>query len=154
MYQTSGVWYISGKRFSDGMVIHADGTMDGYIDDNPKADKKLKKRVKNYAKLYADNLPLDMPGTGDCWFCSMVTTKGDTLGDAVKDTDHLMSHIEEGYVVPSLAWNALIDAGYQPDRNIQFSLIFSDAGRMKDYASETITKVVYRYIVKRLGYAI
>ena len=72
-------------------------------------DKELSKAILKYAKGYAAALfagEVEAPGTGDCFYCGLRTEEGQTLGDAMEDTAHLLDHIEEGYYVPSLFVNA------------------------------------------------
>jgi hypothetical protein len=158
--QTKGVWYLwnyaSGDsyRFADGITIHADGTVTGFEPDDIKADTKLKAKIKKYAQLCADSVPLAKPGPGDCWYCRMQTETGATLGDTTHNNDHLTSHMDEAYVVPSLVYNAMIEAGYKPERNIQFSLVFNDPRSMIDLAKDTVRRSVRRYLSKRFGFAV
>jgi len=151
--QSKGVWYIDGdKRFADGMVIKANGTVKGAVKDNTKADIKFKAKVKAYAKLYADALPLDKPNDGDCLYCHMVTTEGQSLGDAFKSNDHIDSHIREKYIVPSLAYHALKESG---NTDYILSLVFNNPdGVMMDIARERVYKAVYKYILRRKGFAV
>jgi len=149
LHQAHGVWYIDDTRFADGMVIKADGSIEGGAVDNPKADRQFKSKAKAYAKLCADAMPLDPPGAGDCWHCLMVDENGQTLGDISK-SDHIDSHIEEGYVVPSLVYHALKEAG---NSDIIISEAFGQCNFMPDITRERIYRGVYRYILKRKGYA-
>ncbi len=167
--QESGVWYIvkiiDGNtynkanprwRFTDGITLHTEAdAVTGGLPDNPKAnktDKTLKARVKKYAQLCAEAIPLDKPGAGDCWYCSMSTTDNQSLGDAFKDTDHIDSHIKEGYIVPSLVYRALKEFG---NTDFILSLVFNNPDKvMLDIAKERVSRSVYRYILKRKGYAL
>lgn len=147
--QESGVWYVGAARFQDGITLKADGSITGAARDDRKADRQLKAKVKAYAKMYADALPLDKPSGGDCWFCYMRTQSGKTLGDEVK-ADHILGHIEEGYIVPSLAYNALkeSDAG-----NMVMSLVFNNPEKVAlDTARRYVESSIRRYVLKRLGY--
>lgn len=45
---------------------------------------------------------------GDCFYCSMRDQDGVTMGDLGK-SDHLELHVEEGYYVPSMFANALVE---------------------------------------------
>ena len=112
----------------------------------------LKRQIKSYAALCSKSLPLEMPGLGDCFYCQMVTTDGQQLGDASKDTSHLTSHMEEGYVVPSLVWYALKEAGYDPQVQIVHGLVFGDhtPGNMLGWAQEAVRKSVTKYMQHRL----
>jgi hypothetical protein len=134
------------------MTIKANGTVVGGIADNPKADKKLKAKVKAYAQACADAIPLDNPSGGDCWYCAMVTEDKKTLGDAVK-SDHIDQHIKEGYIVPSLVAHALKECYNAP---AAFWQTFKDTGwtHDRDFGRQAVTRAVYRYIMKRKGYAL
>ena len=150
--QDKGVWFIGNIQFQDNMVIHANGDVTGGIKNNPKADIKFKAKVKAYAKLYAENLPLDKPDNGDCWFCHMVTEDKQSLGDVFKDTEHLTSHMKEKYIVPSLAYNALKESNAG---DLIMSLTFNNPEKhMLGVAEKYVYRAVYKYILKRFGYAI
>lgn len=119
--QHRGVWYWDqwlGRAprntrlvlFTDGDVIRDGKLIAQARPGDEKAALKLRKRVNTFAKLCAGALPLPMPGPGDCWYCGM-TTDGKSLGDAFSDKHHLISHMDEGYVVPSLVMRALKERG-------------------------------------------
>lgn len=144
----NGVWY----PFADGITIQNDKVSNAGK-ENLKADVKFKSIVKAYAQLCANSIPLDKPSAGDCWYCAMVTTDDKTLGDQFKDTDHLKSHMSDKYVVPSLVYHAMIESGYNPQRNIQFSLVFDNPHGMIDIAQNCVKKSVYKYILQRFCYA-
>jgi hypothetical protein len=113
------------------------------------ADREFKAKVKKYADLCVSQMPLPKPGPGDCWFCLMKTQDGKTLGDATKDREHLLSHVDQGYVVPSLVANALKEAGagqayywtafQEPKSNIGLWAL--------------LPRMIYRYIIRRFGYS-
>jgi hypothetical protein len=153
--QERGIWFLGGYRFQDGITIHADGKITGGLTETPlreKADKILKAKVKKFAQRCADSVPIDKPDAGDCWMCVMKTNKGESLGDASHDTSHLDSHIKENYVVPSLVLSALREAG---NSDMVLSLVFNNPEKhMLDLAKERVYKSVYRFIMKRKGYAV
>lgn len=166
MWQVKGRWYLSNKRcsddmrinmipYQDGMVIHFDGSTNGQGKDHLKEDKALKKRVKKFAQLCADKLPLEKPNGGDCWFCYMVTAQGKNLGDSISDKiNHLDRHIKDRYIVPSLVYNALKENGSGP---IYFQGAFDTVplgDSMLSIAKDQVKRSVYRYILKRYGLAI
>lgn len=114
VWQERGIWYVTtaaGRfEFYDGMVIHADGsTIDtGTVESD--RSKDLTKRINKFCKLVTtDNLP--QPETGDCWICLMFERDG-----AQSDDDHLVSHMDEGYMHGSLLVNAMRAAGYNDDQ--------------------------------------
>ena len=99
------------------------------------------RKIKKYVDLITeDNLPI--PSNGDCWYCLMKEVKtGKPLGDCTSDKDHLISHMEEGYVVGSLLVNAMREAGYR-DEQISFHYQL----KMVD----TFKCVLRKYLIKRL----
>jgi hypothetical protein len=113
LYSERGVWIVSiaGKSytFTDGMIIHADGSVEGAGDAD--LTRKLRESIRDYARDYMSALmdgKIGPVGPGDCWGCVMVSDKGEhPLGGR----DHLLSHIEEKYYVPSLVWNAMAARG-------------------------------------------
>lgn len=172
LVQDKGVWYIykhgeDGNwwdkknrqcRYQDGIILKADGTIEGGLTETPnreKADKILKAKVKKFAELCASRIPLDKPSGGDCWFCSMVDEKGVSWGDSAHDTDHLDKHMKENYVVPSMVFQALKQHYNAP---MAFWETFKDTGvkddSSRDFGKQAVKKAVYKFIMKRKGYAI
>jgi hypothetical protein len=139
-------------NYEDGITITANGNVIGSGEHNPQADTKLKKQANAYADLYTDALPLDKPGPGDCWYCHLMTDAGKPLGDAVSDTGHLLDHIAEGYIVPSLAYNALKERYNAP---MAFYDVFNeDPADNRWFGKSIIKRAVSKYILSRLGYAV
>lgn len=115
-----GRWYLmtyehtatgSGSfAWLDGITIHADGTVTGFepdavVAEQDAANKALDKAVKGYVALItpeAVETAIAQQG-GDCFLCMAGTSS----------TEHLVSHIEEGYVVCRLLANAVEAKGYQ-----------------------------------------
>lgn len=126
LHQSAHVWYLytgEGSQpvpFQDGIEVDAEGKP-----KNVKATESVKivkaqaskvAKVKAYVsafirKVEAGKLP--KPSAGDCMGCAMRTTTGEVLGD-VAMKDHLQSHLDEGYHVPSLLVNAVRESGYNP----------------------------------------
>jgi hypothetical protein len=108
IYQERGIWYVTVHGdwsnpvvYADGMTIAADGAITGAGKD-PKVTKKLRDKILKYTKDYANALfsgKVSKPDNGDCWHCCLFS----------RDTDHLDSHMEEKYYVPSLL-NLAVDA--------------------------------------------
>lgn len=74
--------------------------------------KRLSRRINRYTESFVGALlkgNVEAPGAGDdCWHCGMRTVKENVpWGEAVKDTGHLLSHMEEPYYVPSLLARAV-----------------------------------------------
>jgi hypothetical protein len=110
VWQKKRVWYMTdGAEFFDGITIRPDGTHDGKVADDRATDrqKKIKKFAADYTRAFDDGR-VDAPSAGDCFYCVMreVDTKK-PLGEVTHNTEHLDSHIEESYFVPSLLARAL-----------------------------------------------
>lgn len=133
--------------FTDGDKILPDGTLQPQRAGDT-GEAKLRKSILKYAKLCADAIPLAHPGPGDCWHCHLQTQDGESLGDATKNTDHILSHIEEGYVVPSLCYHAAKEAGLT---DLIIGAIFNEAGYLGGIAKHRLKKAVANYIYRRLG---
>lgn len=155
IYQERGQWYWgnNGNKtpFTDGDKIGADGKLQAQKTDC-NTELALRKRILKYAKLYAA-LPLERPGNGDCLFCNagMRTAEGKTLGDATGDKTHLESHIEEGYVVPSLAYNAMKEAGAG---QALYWGVFPEDGKasfITESAKKQLPRWVAKYMYHRFG---
>jgi hypothetical protein len=165
LVQNKSIWYLVKRlngdtydgnntryRFKDGITIKWTGKVINADNmKNETKDAKVKAKIKAYAKLCASRIPLDKPSGGDCWYCYMQTEDGKNLGDAVKDNDHLQSHLKEKYVVPSLVYNALKEKYNAP---MAFSEAFIQGDYNREFGKMAVTKAVYRYIASRLGYAV
>jgi hypothetical protein len=113
LYQENSVWYISqglrwdnnsGKRyiFADGLAIKNGTVYNDAPEDTTKGTiKAIKKYVDGYIKALLNN-EVENPSGGDCWYCLMKDENGNTMGG----NDHILSHFEESYFVPSLLMNA------------------------------------------------
>lgn len=141
LYQRDSQWFIGDGVFYDGIQFKNGEQISEIKRDNQMERSKIKRKISNYCKLITkDNLPV--PNAGDCWYCMMVTT--DTkkpMGDAFKNYDHLISHLEEGYLVGSLLVNAMLEAGYSKE---QVRLHYG----MKLY--QVFRRNVSKYLTKRL----
>ena len=148
--QDKGLWYISttgwenkkewisyfdGVKVKDGKVINPRKTANN-------KDKKLLKLITGYCKEIRNMEELPYPSSGDCWYCSMRTEDGESMGDSFKDKDHLLGHLKEKYVHGSLIFNALEWAGYANP-----AIIFQM--KLKD----SCISAVRRYFKSKLGLA-
>jgi hypothetical protein len=110
IYQRKGEWFAGDYIYADRMTVKPDGSVMGAASKAELVERaKLAKRIASYSKryiaaLYAGEVPV--PSNGDCWHCLMRTADGKTLGE-VSSTDHLTSHMDENYYVPSLLVTAL-----------------------------------------------
>ena len=167
--QKNGIWYMpDGSAYYDGIQIVIDPAQPGrefcrdgryrIVSEVRQSDDKkvrdMKKRITAYTMLITKtNLP--KPEAGDCWFCSMKghksgapsTTPDKPLVDLVRGKDHLLSHLEEGYVVGSLIVNAMIEGGW---RNDQIGFYYHGAAMGRDFELKTIRKAVTKYLQRRL----
>lgn len=120
VYSDRGVWYwhgadtnSTGIPFSDGDVINVSPNGDSALQAQAKPDDavktmKLRERVRRFAKRFAAQLPVGRPDAGDCFYCHLVDQK---TGQPLPGGDHILSHVDEDYFVPSLLYNALKAAG-------------------------------------------
>lgn len=148
--QRGGVWYMAdGSLFYDGMTVGADGLdITGSKDpaDYEQKLKALKKQARKYAKDFVAALQagkIGMPSAGDCWFCSMRTQDGASLGDSTGDRNHIYMHMQESYFVPSLLVNAGRAAGY---KDFQIGMMGIGGQRLFIDPENNI----YKYVVNQL----
>lgn len=139
--QRNHQWFIGEGIFYDGIQFKNGQQISPVQTDNKLERDKMLKRISKYCALVTkDNLPF--PDSGDCWYCLMKTDKDKkTLGDALGDTSHLISHLEKGYVVGSLLVNAMREAGYRDEQisfHYQLKLV------------DTFKHVLKKYLIKRL----
>ena len=156
LYAQKGVWRVGSWNdpsplvYFDGMTLRDDGTLVGEPVADPTAEHaKAKRQIAAYAKLCGETLAagMDAPGPGDCWYCLMRVDDGTPLGDTVSDVAHLWSHLEEGYVVPSLLLNAVSEKGYPLP---QFILGWNDGEMMGGrHAHESLVRPAVRDYLKR-----
>lgn len=155
IWTTNRVWYARNRDddrdvvvFKDGMTYHPDR---GIENAGQVPDSKLVKAIRSYATKFVASLPCNPPNGGDCWFCLMKETNTErSMGDLGRNVDHLISHIEEDYFVPSLLVNALREAG-QSDYVI--SACFTTEAKFRyEYQRSFIDS--HRTIIKRaiVGY--
>ncbi len=154
IWQSKGVWSFNaggkGYIFADGVTIHSDGSVSG---DQPVTEqeqaKALRKQINAYAAKCAAAVPLELPGTGDCLFCRCFDQAHSFGG-----TEHLQSHMDEGYVVPSLVYSALTAAGYDPHRQVAHAIVFGQGGSMSDsFGKDAAKRSVRKYLLRRFALA-
>jgi hypothetical protein len=115
LWQEKSVWYISnrqeGKRwlFADGIAVK-DGEVynaasESEQDSIKKQIKAIKKYVDGYVKALLNN-EIESPSGGDCWYCCMRDTESNKPLGELTNSEHIQSHLEESYYVPSLLVNA------------------------------------------------
>lgn len=129
LYQDHSTWFISASHwgdeqeglvidgrytFADGIAIKAGQVYNAAPENEEENIRKQIKKIKKYVDGFIKDLlngKVESPSGGDCWYCYMVTKDGESLGDAIKNTDHIESHIEESYYVPSLLYRAIEKTG-------------------------------------------
>jgi hypothetical protein len=120
--QDKGLWYVSTSLdpyqdkdsripFFDGIKIK-DGTVINPKKSAHRKEQSLLRQIKTYCTAVKKLDALPMPNGGDCWYCSMYTEDGTSLGDTSRDTSHLIEHLKEKYIHGSLILNALKHVGY------------------------------------------
>lgn len=123
LYQDRGVWYIwnyqnkSEYIFDEGLTFNKINDQ-WIIDPDSCADKsqadkikRIRNQINKYTNQYVKKLTngeLESPDAGDCWHCYMSEVEsGDSLGEVTENIDHLESHFDEKYYVPSMLMNAI-----------------------------------------------
>lgn len=150
LVQRNFVWYLGYDKgavpFFDGMRVNAKGkVLNAPKSQSTKHHDKLLSDIDAYATGYVEAVAsnaVPKPSGGDCWGCCMVdadTGKGDVLGH-----DHLVSHLEEKYYVPSLLVNALREARYNPQYNNPWG------ARLFSSSLGTYKRAIKAYLRKRL----
>ena len=122
--QEAGIWYIATRLgwriFEDGVIVDAYGEpVELPPDPEPMQAMKreLDRMVRSYIRGFAEHVEehgLSEPDDGDCWGCYFNKTdmqRGEPYGMAM-GADHILSHMEEKYYVPSLLANAIYTRGY------------------------------------------
>lgn len=93
--------------FKDGVSLYPNGAITGA--GKPTEEKKdiaLRKKIRDYASTFVERFKagkIPAPGPGDCLFCQMRNVAD---GKPFTQADHILSHIKEGYYVPSMLANA------------------------------------------------
>ncbi len=194
LYQEKGVWIIKvggygddeckldeaprANSFLDGMTIYENRRNGKSRFDiigagpDPKAQRKLKQKVNIFSTIMVNKLiskELEVPSGGDCWYCHMVSTENpnETMGDLSSSTssEHLISHMDERYYVPSLLLNAvrefndrlsiaakwIIQEWISPDSEDVLAEHYETTGGI---AGHQIKRVMELYMCKRLGLAV
>lgn len=171
VYQDKGIWYLQKGHwgrgdyesypFADGMSLNPETETVKGAGEDPAQMLKLKRVASTFASAYvrellAGNVPA--PSGGDCFFCAMREVEtGKPLGELTND-DHIVSHIEEGYYVPSLLVNAI--EAFPVGKLIQGMVgdlwngaSVADYGWLADIAKEQLTRSLRRYLYRQLGIA-
>lgn len=170
--QVRGQWYLTRYQdefedvclYDDGLIINPDDTITG---GEPIAKVKellaLRRRVNRFATAYAlvfSKGKVPMPGPGDCFYCGLREVgTGKPLGECAHNPDHLISHLDEKYYVPSILLRAMetmpvskafeqtVHATWQGKPEYSFF-------KLEDkYFQNDLKKTVSRYMLRQLGQA-
>jgi hypothetical protein len=155
--QSKGVWSIcmDGKpaTYADGIVWNGKA-WDGEGED-PKELAKLVKRIKTFVDAYMlafEAGDIAAPNNGDCWGCLMVSKDG----KGIMGNEHLVSHMEENYFVPSLLARAIDRFPVSQMAKAYISDKWAGTNNGGYFASigrEQLHKSLYRYMKEKLGMA-
>jgi hypothetical protein len=167
--QERGVWYLSKHTsgpaywtslgvFADGLTIHADDSITGMSPlDDAKEKNKLRRRVAMFAKHYIQAFQsgqVPAPSTGDCFYCAMRTSEGKTLGETLPDKDHLLSHLEENYFVPSLLHQAFETMPHSQAMGWALAKHWGNQDiPVPEFIYNQLQKSLSRYMLRQLGQA-
>lgn len=138
-------YYCNGieERYFDGMQID---NLTGKILNKEEApffneidnhNKEINKKIKAYCQeINKNDLPDD--SNGDCLFC--------TAPSLSNDTEHLLLHLEEKYIMKSLIINSLYEAGYD---NPDYVYTIYKASEDKPMITKSVTKYFRKALLKR-----
>lgn len=164
VFAEKGVWYVYRKGdfdtrwvYEEGLTVYADGRIEGA---GSPPDMKLKRAVSRYAKGFVEALEhgkVPAPSGGDCWYCLMREVESKRpLGECNGDKGHILSHLEEGYYVPSLAVRAMEVIPVSPACRMYFEarVTGQEAGWIAAVGKEQLTRAIRRYVGRQLGFAV
>lgn len=163
LLQEKGIWYV--VKIDHGYAWDKTNPRVPYFDgiEIPKCfvasgksgEKELAKQEKERLAIRKFVARLDKlqclpdPSSGDCFYCQMRTVKeGKPLGEAIGDSDHIRSHIKEGYLHGSLILNALRFVGY---RDPQFIGALENQDMARGKKPTRIKRALKRYLYRQLG---
>lgn len=125
VFSEQGIWYVSFNAkdyyFENGMILSLELPSEGrkaYVEFAIERDKskekelrKLKRRINTFCRTWAKKFvagEIEKPGNGDCFMCQFTpqgkvsTLHKDGTTTPGPTCDHLISHMDEKYYVPSL----------------------------------------------------
>lgn len=165
IWQEKRVWLVEIEaqiyEFADGMTIYSNGEVEGAhpVNDTKAAFKesdRLCRQVRNYTKAFIEALDagkVPPPSAGDCWGCLMVADDGSSpLGGP----DHMRSHLEEKYFVPSLVQRAIdrYPVSMAAKAYLSDKWAGTDNGAwLAGIGREQVRKSLYRFVLAELGQA-
>jgi hypothetical protein len=167
--------------FTDGDMIDQDGvlTPQQALGEETKI-RDLRLKISRYAKACSQAVPLNLPGPGDCWYCLLEKTRKEeaenrppvpvdilpkprenkalviqaqSMGESFGDLEHLKSHMQESYIVPSLVLRALEE---RKATDYVKALAFDQRGAsesMLEVGRREVLRAVRKYMFKQFGLA-
>lgn len=166
--QRAGQWYIfaSGTAYTerelgiyqDDCVLHSNGKVTGLLPiSNAAAALKLRRRVRKYAADFVLALragKISQPGAGDCFGCQLKPTDPHQRGMMGGPDGHVLSHIQEGYYVPSLLARAFEEFGASiAMKDTVARLMAGEPAQWPEWIYKDIAKVISRWCLRELGQA-
>ena len=155
LWAERGCWYLCNRAedkrfvFADGITINSDGSVTGSDPDDEHKTREINRKIAKYVKAMAALPTLPRPDLGDCLYCCMrVSGTVQPLGEACQDTGHLLSHLDEQYIMGSLILNAMQAAGCTP---FVIGMAFADGATANSIGREHATRAVRRYFRAGLG---
>lgn len=155
-----GMWNVSTPAgrfpFRDGIVLKVStgkAVNAKPIDKAQKLYNAHKRKVKAYIDGYAKKLwsgEMEKPSAGDCLYCQLCAGNE---GQIIGGNEHLFSHIEEKYFVPSLILAAASIVPLSPveKHDIAIKLHFDGAEGHNTFFHDdkNIRRILRKYFVKR-----
>jgi len=143
IYSDRGQWYLGQGHaktpFFDGIELDSLGKVVNPQPSVARDTNATKKRIKNFVNLIDKMDTLPQPNGGDCWLCMM--DKGRPVTSDL-DNEHLLSHMDEGYLHGTLLCNAMRFVGFD-DRRIGIHYGMN--------LKATFKRALRRYLNRRLG---
>jgi hypothetical protein len=157
-FRCEGFWGTKERLFADGMILYPNGTLDGGEPMSAYKEKlQLRRKVQRFAGAYMKAMKagsVARPSGGDCCLMKMPG-----------DTDHLLSHIEERYFVPSLLVRAMevmpcskvmkwaVGGKWKLLQGEDGEIVKSGHDWWSDYIRHDLQKCLSRYMLRQLGQA-
>lgn len=166
IFQHKGIWFMGGWdtriAFNEGAIVK-DGVLlnPPPIEDTArvastkrKLDAAITRYIDGYLRHAIERGGLEEPGNGDCWGCLMVATPHPELNDAlawrergdVMGVSHLLDHFDERYYVPTLAFRAVKEHGWN---NPAFILSMCNADLKAGHRSDWLRRSMRGYFKRR-----
>jgi hypothetical protein len=113
---------------------------------------KLQKQISVYCNGFIKALrdgKVPAPSGADCWHCYMQNeTTQQSWGESVKDADHLITHMDEEYYVPSLLFNAAKQNGISKFAQAELYTYWTDINHpeLSPITIHQVKQALWRYL--------